>query len=80
MMGSISIVTGWAAVTTRSAVVLLLACGCVVVGLTFFDETPDMLTIVGCTLIIAAGVATARHDARSPTPTSPPAVNPRNEA
>lgn len=96
MMGAISIVTQWGAVTVRAAVVLLLACVClvagylfvietvrvgdlsvsapfrytsvvgaVVVGLAFFNETPGTLTIIGCILIVAAGVATTRDDARS---------------
>ncbi len=39
--------------------------GAVVVGLTFFSETPDLLTALGCTLIIVAGVAATRDDADS---------------
>ena len=93
MTGTISMVTGWGTITARSAVVLMLACAClvagylfaietvrvgdlsvsapfryttvvgaVIVGLTFFDETPDLLTIVGCVLIVTAGVATTRDD------------------
>jgi drug/metabolite transporter (DMT)-like permease len=38
--------------------------GAVAVGIVLFDETPDALTLVGCTLIVAAGVITARTDAR----------------
>lgn len=94
MAGAISIVTGWGAVTPAAAIVLVLAClclvagylfiietvrigdlsvsapfryttvvGAVVVGLIFFGETPDALTITGCTLIVVAGVVTARIDA-----------------
>jgi len=90
MMGAISIVTGWGAITGRSVAVLAAAClcliagylfaietvrvgdlsvsapfryttvvGAVVVGMLFFDERPDALTLVGCALIIAAGAATA---------------------
>ncbi len=40
--------------------------GAVVVGLTFFGETPDPLTIVGCILIVMAGATMARTDARPP--------------
>ncbi len=35
----------------------------VLVGLTFFGETPDPLTIIGCILIVGAGVVTARTEA-----------------
>jgi len=93
MMGLISIVTGWGAVTTVAAAALVAAClclvagylfvietvrvgdlsvsapfrytsviGAVVVGLVLFDEIPDTLTIVGCCLIVLAGVITARSD------------------
>ncbi len=34
--------------------------GAVAVGLAFFRETPDALTTIGCTLIVATGVVTAR--------------------
>lgn len=95
MMGAISAFTGWGAVTARAAVVLVLACVCLVagylfvietvrvgdlsvsapfrytsvvgavaVGLAFFGESPDTLTITGCTLIVLAGVVSARDDAR----------------
>lgn len=95
IMGPISLVTGWGAVTARAAFVLALACvflvagylflietvrigdlsvsapfrytfvvGAVIVGLTFFGEIPDSLTIIGCTLIVVAGVITARTEAR----------------
>lgn len=40
--------------------------GAVVVGILLFGEAPDALTLIGCTLIVAAGVITARSDARSP--------------
>jgi drug/metabolite transporter (DMT)-like permease len=94
MMGAISVVTRWDAITARAAIVLVLACvflaagylflietvrvgdlsvsapfryttvvGAVAVGLTFFGETPDSLTIIGCSLIVVAGVVTARADA-----------------
>ncbi len=108
MMGAISIVTGWGAITTRGAAILALACVClvagyvllietvrvgdlsvsapfryttvvgaVVFGLAFFGETPDLLTIIGCTLIVAAGVATARIDVRSHRrPLSQPVAGP----
>ena len=33
--------------------------GAVVVGISFFGERPDTLTLIGCSLIIVAGVATA---------------------
>lgn len=36
--------------------------GAVVVGLAFFDEVPDGLTLFGCTLIVVAGVLAARDD------------------
>lgn len=38
--------------------------GAVAVGLAFFGESPDTLTITGCTLIVLAGVVSARDDAR----------------
>ncbi len=96
MMGSVSLVTGWSAITARAVLVLGLAClclaagylflietvrvgdlsasapfryttvvGAVMVGLAFFGESPDALTLVGCVLIVAAGVITARLDAQS---------------
>ncbi|MEM7140264.1 MAG: DMT family transporter [Actinomycetota bacterium] len=34
--------------------------GAVVAGMAFFDETPNALTLVGCTLIVTAGVAAVR--------------------
>lgn len=37
--------------------------GAVAVGLAFFGETPDALTIIGCTLIVMAGVFAARAEA-----------------
>lgn len=94
MTGSVSVVTGWGAITARAALVLALACACLVagylflietvrvsdlsvtapfrytavigavtVGLVFFDEFPDTLTLLGCTAIMAAGVSAAREDA-----------------
>ncbi len=36
--------------------------GAVAVGLAFFGETPDALTIIGCTLIVVAGAVTTRLD------------------
>ena len=94
MAGTISVVTGWGALTPRAVVVLVVACvflavgylfvietvrvgdlsvsaplrytavvGAVAVGFAFFHETPDALTIIGCTLIVLAGVVTARTDA-----------------
>ncbi len=39
--------------------------GAVIVGLAFFGETPDALTLVGCALIVGAGVVTTGDDARS---------------
>lgn len=107
MMGTVSVVTGWGAITARAAIILILACVClvagylflietvrvgdlsvsapfryttvvgaVVVGLTFFGETPDSLTIIGCILIVGAGVITARTDAR---PTNPHTPSPGDE-
>ncbi|MGI9615076.1 MAG: DMT family transporter [Acidimicrobiales bacterium] len=95
MTGSVSATTGWGAVTARAALMLALACVClvagylflietvrvsdlsvtapfrytavigaVIVGLVFFDEIPDALTLLGCTAIVTAGVAAAREDAR----------------
>ncbi|MEM8924158.1 MAG: DMT family transporter [Actinomycetota bacterium] len=100
MMGAISLVTGWSAVTARSLVMVLLACafliagylftiqtvrvgdlsvsapfryttvvGAVVIGLVLFAETPDPLTVVGCALIVGAGVAGSRHEAPAPITT-----------
>jgi drug/metabolite transporter (DMT)-like permease len=94
MAGTISVVTGWGALTTRAVLVLVVACVClavgylfvietvrvgdlsvsapfryttvagaVAIGLAFFRETPDALTIIGCTLIVLAGVVAARTDA-----------------
>lgn len=94
MMGLISAFTGWGAITMRAAVVLSIACicliagylllietvrigdlsvsapfrytsvlGAVVVGIAFFGEVPSTLTIVGCVLIVAAGVLAAHDDA-----------------
>lgn len=88
--GALSAVTGWGAVSGRSALMLVLACafliaaylllietvrvgdlsasapfryttvvGAVVVGLVFFGEIPDTFTVVGCSLIVGAGVAAA---------------------
>lgn len=93
--GPISIISGWAAITSRAALALVLACAClvvgylllietvrvgdlsfsaqfryttvvgaVVVGLVFFGERPDLPTIVGCALIVLAGAASTRADAR----------------
>ena len=42
--------------------------GAVLFGLVVFDETPDPLTIVGCTLILGAGVITAHDDGRGSRP------------
>ncbi len=39
--------------------------GAVLVGLVFFGEVPGVLTIIGCVLIVAAGVVSARDDARA---------------
>ena len=39
--------------------------GAVAVGFAFFGEFPDLLTILGCTLIVAAGVIAARIEAVS---------------
>lgn len=39
--------------------------GAVVVGLAFFGETPDLLTALGCILIIVAGVAATRNHSDS---------------
>lgn len=36
--------------------------GAVIVGLVFFSESPDRLTIFGCSLIVAAGVISTRID------------------
>ncbi len=94
MMGVISAIAGWGAVTARAIVIMALACLCLVagyvfviqaarigdlsvsapfryttvvgavaVGIVMFDEVPDALTIAGCTLIVGAGVASARRDA-----------------
>ncbi len=43
--------------------------GAVAVGFAFFREVPDTLTIVGCTLIVVAGVVTTRLDALPSKPT-----------
>ena len=90
MTGALSMITGWSAVSVRSAVMLIVACaflvaaylllietvrvgdlsasapfryttvaGAVIVGLVFFGEVPDTFTIVGCTMIVLAGVAAA---------------------
>ncbi len=46
--------------------------GAVLVGLLLFDETPDALTALGCTLIVVAGLITAVADqATRPPPTGP---------
>ncbi|MCP4967124.1 MAG: DMT family transporter, partial [bacterium] len=45
--------------------------GAVVVGLTFFGETLDILTIIGCTLIVIAGVVAARTDILPQSPHAP---------
>ena len=42
--------------------------GAVAVGLVFFQEIPDTLTIVGCTFIVVVGVATTRLSALSAAP------------
>ena len=39
--------------------------GAVVVGLLFFDERPDPLTVIGCVLIVGAGVAAALDEHQS---------------
>lgn len=39
--------------------------GAVVVGYVLFDETPDVLTWIGCALIVGAGALSARADTRS---------------
>jgi drug/metabolite transporter (DMT)-like permease len=93
-MGALSLVTGWGPVSTRSLLILALACVCLVagylfvietvrvgdlsvtapfrytavvgavaVGLVLFDERPDNLTLLGCGLIIVAGVLAARFEA-----------------
>lgn len=36
--------------------------GAVLIGLLLFDETPDTLTAIGCTLIVVAGLMTAAAD------------------
>ncbi len=41
--------------------------GSVAVGLVMFDEWPDLLTTIGCVLIVVAGVAAAADESRRPT-------------
>ena len=36
--------------------------GAVVIGIWFFDETPDALTVLGCTVIVVAGIYAIRLD------------------
>ena len=93
MMGLISAFTGWGSLNRRSVVLLLLACGFLVVGYLFtiqtvrvgdlsvsapfrystlvgavvlgrvvFDETIDRWTLVGCAVIVVAGVVSIRAD------------------
>lgn len=40
--------------------------GAVVVGLAMFGESPGALTLLGCTLIVGAGIVTARSEALQP--------------
>ena len=42
--------------------------GAVLVGLVLFDESPDLLSLIGCAMIIAAGIVSARLEV-SATPT-----------
>ncbi len=52
--------------------------GAVVIGSLAFDETPDAFTLIGCALILVAGIWSTRIDrrlARTPTSAQPGAVS-----
>lgn len=93
MMGLISAFTGWGRITATSALLVVLACACLIVGYVFtiqtvrvgdlsvsapfryttlvgavvlgriaFDERIDAWTLVGCGVIIVAGIVSTRAD------------------
>jgi drug/metabolite transporter (DMT)-like permease len=58
LTGIIAIVTGWNAITLQ--VVLL-----VVLGYLFFDEIPNALTVIRCSIILLAGMYAIGLERRS---------------